>query len=244
MTTPDVVTTAPPQDASVMDDIIEIFYAPSRVFERRRINPKFGAAFLILVVLFAIGTWVMLRNLAPVMDAQMSRQMAEAMRKNPQLTQDQLEQGRRIGQMIAPISGIFIAVIATLILGVVIWVVGKFFDSKADVKHGLMIATLASFPRVIDLILAAVLAMVVGTENVPNMLAATPSLARFAPAGLSPQLLGLLSRVSIGVVWATILIAIGLHVVGRIPKGRAYAAAIIIWVLGSALAVASAARSV
>ncbi|NUQ21888.1 MAG: YIP1 family protein [Gemmatimonadaceae bacterium] len=243
MTTPEIVS-APASQPSVLDDIIEIFYAPSRVFARQRDNPRFWGAFIILSILFALGVWVMMRNLASVMDAQMSRQMAEALRKNPQLTQDQLERGRRIGEMMAPISGLFIAVITTLILGVVIWVIGKFFDSKADVNQGLMIATFASFPKVIDLILAAVLALVLGTDNIPNMLVATPSLARFAPTGIAPQLLGLLSRLSIGIVWATILIAIGLHVVGRIPKARAYAAAVIIWLLGSALVIATAARSV
>src|SRR3954468_11777228 len=99
MTSPEgaMPATAATNDASVMDDIIEIFYAPSRVFARRRDNPKFWAAFFILAVLFAIGTWVMMRALAPVLDAQMARQMEATMRKNPGVTADQLETGRKIG---------------------------------------------------------------------------------------------------------------------------------------------------
>ena len=242
MATPEMVSTAPASQPSVMEDIIEIFYAPSQVFARRRDNPRFWAAFLILSILFALGVWVMMKNLSSVMDAQFAKQSAEALRKNPQLTQEQLDRGRRIGQAIAPYIGIVGAVISTLILGVAVWLVGKMFDSKADLKQGVMIATFASFPKIIDLLLVAVLALTVGTGNITSMSAAGPSLARLAPADSTPLVLGVLSRFSIGIIWATILIAIGLHVVGRIAKGRAYGAAIVLWVLGTVFTVFGALR--
>ena len=229
-------------DASVMDDIIEIFYAPSRVFARRRDNPKFWAAFFILSILFAIGIWVMMKNYGDVLDAQIRRQMQAAMAKNPQMTAEQAETGRRMGQTFAPIAGVFMGVISTLILGLGVWVVGKLFDSKANITHGMMIATFASFPKILDLIIAAVQALVMGTAGVTNMLAAGPSLARFAPAGTSGTVLGLLSRFSVGTIWATILIAIGLHIAGRMTKGRAYGAAIVLWLIGTGIAVFSAMR--
>ena len=242
MATPEMVSTAPASQPSVMDDIIEIFYAPSQVFARRRDNPRFWAAFFILSILFALGVWVMMKNLSSVMDAQFAKQSAEALRKNPQLTQEQLDRGRQIGQMVAPIFGIIGAVISTLVLGVAVWLVGKLFDSKADVSQGVMIATFASFPKIIDLILVAILSLTVGNGNITSMTAAGPSLARLAPAGSAPLVLGVLSRFSIGIIWATILIAIGLQVVGRIAKGRAYAAAFVLWLLGTAITVLGALR--
>jgi len=246
MTSPEGVMPAPAvaSDASVMDDIIEIFYAPSRVFARRRDNPRFWAAFFIFSVLLALGVWVMMRNYADVLDAQMTRQMEAQMAKNPRITPEMAERSRHIGQMVAPIGGVLVGVVSTLVLGLVVWIVGKLFDAKADLRQGLMIATFASFPKIIDLVIAAVQALVMGTAGITNMLAATPSLARFAPAGAPPLLLGLLSRLSIGTIWATILIAIGLHIVGRMSKGRAYTAAAVIWLLGTGLALLSAARNV
>jgi hypothetical protein len=245
MTSPDLATPAPvvATDASVMDDIIEIFYAPSRVFARRRDNPKFWAAFFILSILFALGVWVMMRNYSDVLDAQMRRQMDAAMAKNPQFTPEMAAKSRAVGQTVAPIIGIVIGVVSTLFLGLCIWLIGKLFDAKADLRHGMVIATLSSFPKIIDLLLAAVSAMVMGTAGVTNMLAAGPSLARFAPEGTSQMLLGVLSRFSIGTIWATILVAIGLHVIGRIDKGRAYAAAFVIWLLATGLAVFGAIRN-
>ena len=242
MANPEIVSTAPAAEPSLMEDIIEIFYAPSRVFARRRDNPRFWGAFVILSILFALGVWVMMKNLSTVMDAQFARQSQEMLRKNPQLTQEQLDKGRRFGQAIAPFAGIIGAVISTLVLGVAVWLVGKRFVSKADVKQVVMIATIASFQKIIDLLLVAILAMTIGTGSITNMAAAGPSLARLAPADSTPLMLGVLSRFSIGVIWATILIAIGLHIVGRIAKGRAYAAAIVLWILGTAFAVMGALR--
>ena len=243
MTNPDTVMTTPAAaDASVMDDIIEIFYAPSKVFARRRDNPKFWAAFVILSILFALGIWLMMRNYADVMDAQMARQMNARMAADPRFTPEMAAKGRQIGQTFAPIAGIVLGVLSTLILGVVVWLVGKMFDSKADLQRGMMIATLASFPKLIDLVFAAVIALAVGTGNVTNMLAAGPNLARFAPANSSAAILGLLSRFSIGTIWATILIGIGLHVAGRTTKSKAYTAAAVIWFLGTVFAIISVMR--
>ena len=243
MTTPEMVSTAPAGEASVMDDIIEIFYAPSQVFARRRDNPKFWGAFVILSILLALGVWVMFRNLSSVMDAEFAKRSQAMLQKNPQLTQEQLDKGRQFSQAVAPYFGMIGVMISTLVLGVAVWLVGKLFDAKADVKQGVMIATFASFPKIIDLILAAILAMTIGTANITSMSAAGPSVARFAPADTTPLMLGVLSRFSIGIVWATILIAIGLHVVGRIPKGRAYAAAIVLWLVGTAFTVFGALRA-
>lgn len=245
MSSPDSVMPAPAvvNDASVMDDIIEIFYAPSRVFARRRDNPKFWAAFFIFVVLFALGTWVMLRNYADVLDAQLTRQMEARAAGNPQFTPEAAAKARQMGEMLAPIGGVVGGIVATFVLGLVIWLVGKLFDSTADLTQGMVIATFASFPKIIDLVVGAVQALAMGTGGVTNMLAAPPTLARFAPAGASPLMIGLLSRFSIGTIWATILIGIGLHVVGRIPKGRAYTAAAVIWILGTGLVMLSAVRN-
>lgn len=245
MTSPDLATptTAVATDASVMDDIIEIFYAPSRVFERRRTNPKFWAAFIILTILFALGVWVMMKNYADVLDIQLRRQMDAAMAKNPQFTPEMAAKGRAMGATFAPISGVVIGLISTLVLGLAIWLIGKLFDAQANLRHGMVIATLASFPRILDLIIGSVQAMVMGTGGITDMMAAGPSLARFAPAGSSVMLIGLLSRFSIGVIWATILIGIGLHVIGRISKGRAYTAAAVIWLLGTGMAIFGAMRN-
>jgi hypothetical protein len=241
MTTPDFAAPAP-ASSSVIEDIIDIFHSPSAVFERRRANPKFWAAFFILTLLMAAVGYVMLKNLSTVMDAQFAKQSAEIMRKNPQITEDQLANMRRMGQTFAPVGFALTVIVSVFVLGLGVWLVGKLFDSAADLRQSMVIATFASFPKLIDLLLAAVMAMTMGTGNATNMFAATPSAARFAGSDASMTVLGALSRISIGTIWATVLIAIGLHVIGRIPKQRAYIAAFVLWVVGTVITVATAMR--
>ena len=241
MTTPDIATPAP-ASSSVIEDIIDIFHSPSAVFERRRTNPKFWAAFFILVVLMSAAGYVMLKNLSSVMDAQFARQAAEITRKNPQITEDQLATMRRMGETFAPVGFALMAVISVFVLGIGVWLVGKLFESAADLRQAMVIATLASFPKLIDLLLSAVMSMTMGTNNATNMFAATPSAARFVGSDASLAVLGALSRISIGTIWATILIAIGLQVMGRLPKQKAYTAAFVLWLVGTLFAVGAAVR--
>ena len=241
MTTPDIATPAP-ASSSVIEDISDIFHSPSAVFERRRTNPKFWAAFFILVVLMSAAGYVMLKNLSSVMDAQFARQAAEITRKNPQITEDQLATMRRMGETFAPVGFALMAVISVFVLGIGVWLVGKLFESAADLRQSMVIATLASFPKLIDLLLSAVMAMTMGTNNATNMFAATPSAARFVGSDASLAVLGALSRISIGTIWATILIAIGLQVMGRLPKPKAYTAAFVLWLVGTLFAVGAAVR--
>jgi hypothetical protein len=63
------------------------------------------------------------------------------------------------------------------------------------------------------------------------------------PDQASPVLLALLSRVDPFVIWITVLLAIGVHVVGKIPKQQAYISAAIVWVVGALPAVFGALRS-
>jgi hypothetical protein len=241
MTSPHTSTPAP-ASTSVIEDIIDIFHSPSAVFERRRANPKFWAAFFILTLLMAAVGYVMLKNLSTVMDAQFAKQSAEVMRKNPQITEDQLANMRKMSETFAPVGFAVTVIVSVFVLGLGVWLVGKLFESAADLKQSMVIATFASFPKLIDLLLAAVMAMTMGTGNATNMFAATPSAARFAGSDASITVLGALSRISIGTIWATVLIAIGLHVMGRIPKQKAYVAAFVLWVVGTAITVAAAMR--
>jgi len=51
----------------------------------------------------------------------------------------------------------------------------------------------------------------------------------------------LLGRMDVFTIWVTVLIAIGLAVTGRIPRGRAVMAAVVIWLIGALPGLAGAA---
>jgi hypothetical protein len=232
-----------PGKASVWEDFVDIFYAPSSVFARRA-DGNFGLPLLILIVA-AVILFMLTKNLmSPIMDAEFARNTAAAMRKNPNLTAEQMASGRGFFEKLAPI---FVAVVLTISVfgtGFVLWLVGKLFDAKESVAAAIMIAVYAEVPRLVQFLVNAAQALVMSPDSLNATNSVGLNLARFMdPDKTSPVLIALGGRVDVFTIWVTILLAIGLHVVGKIPKQQAYFAAAIVWVVGALPGVLGALRA-
>jgi hypothetical protein len=248
MTAPDDLgaTTAPPasvKPASLWEDFIDIFVSPSEVFERRRDYGFFVPLVIfaaISLIIFYIGRSVM----QPVFDAEFARGVAAAMKKNPQISADQMASTRAFTEKLTPVFIGIGAFISPMIVGVVLWIVGKFVGAKEEIGQACMIATYAFFPRIIDSLLRVVQGFMMDPSNLNGQYRVTLSLAHFVnPDTASPVLVGLLGRIDLFTIWVTILLAIGLSVVARISKSRAAVAAIIVWVVGALPILFSALRA-
>ena len=69
-----------PGKASLWEDFVDIFYAPSSVFARRS-DGKFGLPLLLLIVVGVVLFFLTKNAMQPIMDAEFARQSAAAMRK-------------------------------------------------------------------------------------------------------------------------------------------------------------------
>ena len=238
MTNADMVTTAPaPSTASALDDIIEVLYRPSAVFARRRADPKFWGALIIVAVLMAVAMYLLMTNMSAAIESQYSRQIQATARTDPQRA-EAMANMRGMAMTMGRIIPVVIAPIAILLLGIFTWLVGKIFGANMNLNHGFVIATMAWVPRVIGTIVSAVLAMLMGGETLQGMNVVSIGPARFLdPLTASQRDQALLMRLDVWTIWATILIAIGLHVIGGISKGKAAAAAIVLWLVATAVQV-------
>jgi hypothetical protein len=231
-----------PAKAGLWEDFVDIFYAPSSVFARRS-EGKFGLALLFLAIVGGVLFFVTKNATQPIMDAEFTRQTAAALRKNPTMTAEQMASGRGFFEMFAPVFfavGITVSVFGT---GLVLWAVGKLFDAKQSVAAAIMIATYAEFPRIVQILTNAAQGLVMSPESLNSMNAVGFNLARFMNPDGSPLMIALASRVDLFTIWVTVLLAIGLHVVGKIPKQQAAIAAAITWVVGALPAVFGALRA-
>jgi len=231
-----------PGRAGLWEDFVDIFYAPSSVFARRS-DGKFGMPLLFLVLVGTVLFFLTKNATQPIMDAEFTRQTAAAMRKNPNMTAEQLASGRGFFEMFAPIFfavGITLSILGT---GFVLWAVGKLFDAKESVMAAMMIATYSEVPRLVQILTNAAQGLVMSPEKLNSMNAVGFSLARFMdPDNSSQVLLALASRVDLFTIWVTVLLAIGIHVVGKIPKQQAGIAAAITWLVGALPALLGALR--
>jgi hypothetical protein len=233
----------PPAKAGLWEDFVDIFYAPSSVFARRA-DGKFGMPLLLLIVLGTVLFFLTKNAMQPIMDAEFARNGARMMAKNPNLTAEQLAQGRGFFEMLAPVFfalGLAISVIGT---GIVLWLVGKLFDAKASVAAAIMIATYSEVPRLVQILVNAAQALVMSPEKLNAANSVAFNLARFMdPDKASPVMIALASRVDLFTIWVTVLLAIGIHVVGKIPRQQAAIVAAITWVAGALPPVLGALRA-
>jgi hypothetical protein len=231
-----------PSKASLWEDFVDIFYAPSSVFARRA-DGKFGMPLLFLVVVCAVLAFLTKNAMQPIMDAEFTRQSAAAMRKNPTVTAGQMASGRAFFEMLGPLFFSVFLTLSVLGTGVVLWLVGKLFDAKESVTAAIMIATYAEVPRIVQILTNAAQALFMSPEKLNAANSVAFNLARFMdPDNASAVMIALASRVDVFTIWITVLLAIGLHVVGKIPKQQAAIAAAITWVVGALPAVFGALR--
>ena len=231
MTTPEAMSdTAPAKPAPLWEDFIDIFYAPSEVFARRRNSSPWPMILIItaLIVLLSVLTFSSMIN---VIEPMARRSMEKAMESNPQFTQDMMEANLRRGMKVAPWMPVFAPVL--MMLGaVVVWLVGKVFGSKASYTQSLLIVAYACITFVVGYLVTGAQALVMDMTKLTNPVQLSLSPARFVdPATASPWTYGFLTALDVFSLWRTALLAIGLRVIGGVSKGQAWAFAITMFVI-------------
>lgn len=242
MSSPPIAATPAPKTA-LWEDFIDIFYAPAQVFARRR-DGRFGPALAVLVVVglalfFAFrGMWEGVTDAA----------ITQAIRANPNLSAEQAAGMRESAAKFGLVGGVAQALVgypvAIALTALVLWLVGKIFGSTLRYGQAMTVATYANVPRLVGTAVSGTLFALGHPERVlsPNSILLSP--LRFADEGAMPALTAaLLGRFDLFTLWATALLAVGIHVIGGVSKARAAAAAGLVWLVATMFILASAGRT-
>ena len=227
--------TATPVDRppSVWEDLLEVSFSPRAVFERRRETVAFGIAMVILTVVTAAVYFATQSGLDPVLDLMVKQQMAEILRKNPQMTAEQLSGAAGMMRGTTAAGIILFPILMPLVAGLLLWVIGKFFESKAEFGAAIMVATYSYVARFLGFVVSSLLAVVLPEDQLRSFFSISLSLARFLdPDTTSVGVLGAAARIDAFLLWQTVIIGIGMAVMGRIGTGRGMAIAFTVWALG------------
>ena len=124
--------------------------------------------------------------------------------------------------------------ILLLIIGLVTWIVGRFFmSSTLTFGTALLISAFAWFPRIVASVITLVegLTMDVSRMTSPYQLQVAAS-RFFDPASMSDGLYQLLGQIDLFAIWGAVLVAIGLMHAGKLDKSKATITAVIMFVCG------------
>jgi hypothetical protein len=224
---------AAPKPASFWEDLIDIFYQPSAVY-RRRAQASAWPPFLFVVVALAVITFATFPSVQAAFEGDYARNITKVMATNKQMTQEMADKGQHFQALgIQYFSGAFIA-IAIVIVGFFTWVLGKFFGAVEGFSAAMLIASYAYMPRVIGAVLTGLQGLLMDPSKLTSVSQLTISPAHFLdPNTASPIVMAVLSRLDVMVIWETVLLGIGLAVIGRITRGKAAGFALLIWIVGS-----------
>ena len=227
--------------ASLWEDFVDIFFNPGAVF-RRRERGSWIIPLLIITIAAAVIALASRGALQPVMDAEFER-AADAMRKNPQVTEDMIAKTRGFFEFSRTWGPIIFTPIAIIVVGFMTWLVAKLVDSRQTLNAAMVVAAYAFVPRVVQGIANAIQGLVMSPDQLNSLVKLSFSPARFVdPDTASPVLVQILNRFDLFTIWVTVLLAIGVYVTGRVSKERAAIAGFLFWIIGGLPAILGALR--
>jgi hypothetical protein len=239
-TAPAVNASVEPNKASFWEDLIDIFYKPSEVFARRR-NASAQAPFWFVVIAMGVISFVTFTAIAPAIEGDLQRTIPKLMAKNPQMTQEMAD---RMVQMQTTVGRYFAPVVLAAIMfivGVVTWIVSKIFGAVESFGAAVLITSYAYLPRVVGMVIVGAQALLMDPAKLTSVNVLTVGPSRFMdPVTANPFALGLAQRLDVFIIWETVLLAIGVAVIGKLPRGKAIAFGVLMWVLGSLPAIRQA----
>ncbi|HEX9563280.1 MAG TPA: YIP1 family protein [Gemmatimonadaceae bacterium] len=222
--------------AGVVEDFIDIFYQPATVYERRR-NSSAWIPLIAVTLVVGLGYLASSGQLQPVMDAEVTR----AVQGNPGMSPEMIEQQRSFAAIGATVSVFVGTPIAIAFAGLVLLLTSKLVDATQTAGASVLIAAWAYVPRMVQAVLLPIQLRFLDVASLDGMYRLSAGPARVLdPDTTAPLVLALAGRFDLFIIWSTALMAIGLSVIARIPRGSAWVAAALVWLLGAVPTVFSA----
>ncbi len=217
---------APRPDSAAWEDVLDIFYAPTQVFERRR-DGKYWVPLLILCALSVALYFLSVQVNDAIADAEFTRAMAQQPNK---LTPEQMAQARAFAEkfksLIVYITPIFI-IIGAMVSGLMIWLLGMGMGGKLTFAQGVTVAVLANYPEALGRAVVGAQGLFLDTATVTSKYSFATSVARFMSPDANKYLLKLGALADPFVLWGAVLLFLGVFVIGRMEKEKAAVLAII-----------------
>lgn len=229
-----------PDTASLVEDFIDVFYAPSAVYARRR-NSSFWPYFWIVSVVAAGFMFASRSVMSAVFDVEWSRQARLQMEKNPQITEEMMQQSRGMMEGFSNF-GVYLATPFLILFGALLIFLGaRIVSAKVAFGRAMLISAIAQIPRLLGALLTTVQGLLMDdTSGIRSKFDVGYSPARFMePDAMPAQVMEVIGRLDVFTIWVTVLMGLGVAVIARVPRGKGLAAGAVAWGIASLLTLVS-----
>ena len=232
--------TAGSAKGSVFEDVLEVLWAPAKVFDRSR-SKGVGMYILVLTAITLVIVLATKGLIQPYLDANFNLQMQQMAAKGTPMPAEAAAAAQKFSGYGFIATGILMIPLGAVLTGLLVWIGGKVASASFTYGQAMLIATLASVPRILGFVATAVQGALVDPQAIRSFADASLGVARFVdPTTASPALMAMLTNLDVFNVWQLIIMAVGISVVGRVERSTGFVGALVAWGIGVALTVVPA----
>lgn len=226
---------AAPTKGGLVENLMEVLYAPSKVFDRTRATKAFMYALVTAVVVGAV-LFATKNLLQPWFEAQGDLAIKMAAAKGTPIPEQGISMMRSMTSWGIIIGAPLVMLIGPYFNAAFIVLGAKIMKAPITYGQAAMVAVLAGVPRVIGALAMPVQAVMQDGASARSLSDLSLGPARFLdPATMSPAILTLLSNLDVFRIWQIALVAIGVAVVARVPKSTGAVIAIIMFAIAAVI---------
>jgi hypothetical protein len=230
VTSPTSEAPAAPRPAARWEDFVDIFLDPRAVFERRR-DARYLVALIVVTVAMTLLFLAGLGPLGPVFESEMLRGVEAAGQSAESLTPEQLEAMRSSTRIFGTLSLLITVPVSALLTGLLLWLVGKALGAAMTFALAATIATYSLFPRILQSAVSLLQGLLLDPDRMSDLSAGPARF--FDPDATSMLVMAMLMRFDLFLLWSTVLTAVGVMVIARVPASRAALVAALVWLLAA-----------
>ncbi|MES3032666.1 MAG: YIP1 family protein [Gemmatimonadota bacterium] len=219
---------------STWEDVLDIFYAPREVFERRR-----DGRYMIPLVISLVISVVIYLLAQQMNEALQDVEFARAMARQGNMTPEQIAQSKVFAEKFRSVGLYFIPVglaIVAWISGLVIMLLSSMMGGRVNFAQGTTIAVLAGMPELLGRTLVSLQGLFLDTSTAATRYSFSFNASRFMGADTNNWLLKVGALADPFVIWGLFLVGLGVYVIGKMEKEKAAVLAIIYALVVMALA--------
>lgn len=220
---------------NVFEDVVEVLWAPSAVFERAR-HRRYGTYLVVLTLLGFAVTAIVAGLVRPWMEASFDVSMQMAATKGQAIPDGAMASARKVASFGFYLAPLFVVLLGSFGGGLLLLIAGKIVQAPVRYAQAVLIAALASVPRVIGIVASGVEALLLNPESARSAYDLSFGPARWLnPLTSSPVLMQFLNGFDLFNIWQLIIFGLGMAVMARVATSTGFIAGLLAWVLGTAL---------
>ena len=226
---------AAPSKGGLFEDLIEVLYAPAKVFDRTRATK--AGKYVITTALIAGVVAIATKNLLmPWFDAQAELAIKMAAAKGQPIPDAAANSMRSFTAWGIIVGAPMAMLIGPYLNAFFMQLGGKMMGATLSFSQAATIAVLGGVPRLLGWLAMPVQAIISDGSKARSIADLSLGPARFVnPDQMSPTVLTLLGNLDLFRIWQIILTVVGVAVVARVSKGTAFVVVIIMIGIGAIL---------